>query len=69
MCLIPQDKEQMTTGIYSTKWFLQCFIDRVRIRAFPRFYLIPCLTPERHRVASLPCTGKPPESVFIVHSD
>ncbi|XP_047237290.1 USP6 N-terminal-like protein [Girardinichthys multiradiatus] len=22
------DKEQMTTGIYSTKWFLQCFIDR-----------------------------------------
>ncbi|XP_070763989.1 USP6 N-terminal-like protein [Enoplosus armatus] len=22
------DREQMTTGIYSTKWFLQCFIDR-----------------------------------------
>ncbi|XP_034032769.1 USP6 N-terminal-like protein isoform X2 [Thalassophryne amazonica] len=22
------DKEQMTTGLYSTKWFLQCFIDR-----------------------------------------
>ncbi|XP_051549016.1 USP6 N-terminal-like protein isoform X1 [Myxocyprinus asiaticus] len=22
------DKEQMSTGIYSTKWFLQCFIDR-----------------------------------------
>uniref|UniRef100_UPI0037E76AA6 USP6 N-terminal-like protein n=1 Tax=Semicossyphus pulcher TaxID=241346 RepID=UPI0037E76AA6 len=22
------DKEQMTTGIYTTKWFLQCFIDR-----------------------------------------
>ncbi|XP_041651052.1 USP6 N-terminal-like protein [Cheilinus undulatus] len=22
------DKEQMTTGIYSTKWFLQCFIER-----------------------------------------
>ncbi|KAF5906586.1 USP6 N-terminal-like protein, partial [Clarias magur] len=22
------DKEQMTSGIYSTKWFLQCFIDR-----------------------------------------
>uniref|UniRef100_A0A8B9HGP7 Si:ch211-288d18.1 n=1 Tax=Astyanax mexicanus TaxID=7994 RepID=A0A8B9HGP7_ASTMX len=22
------DKEQMFTGIYSTKWFLQCFIDR-----------------------------------------
>lgn len=20
----------MTTGIYTTKWFLQCFIDRVR---------------------------------------
>ncbi|NXU11624.1 US6NL protein, partial [Pardalotus punctatus] len=25
------DKEQMTTGIYTTKWFLQCFIDRVRM--------------------------------------
>lgn len=25
-----QDKEQMSAGIYSTKWFLQCFIDRVR---------------------------------------
>lgn len=25
------DKEQMTTGIYSTKWFLQCFIDRTPI--------------------------------------
>ncbi|XP_056137827.1 TBC1 domain family member 10B [Lampris incognitus] len=22
------EKEQMTTGIYTTKWFLQCFIDR-----------------------------------------
>ncbi|KAG7268660.1 hypothetical protein CRUP_018371 [Coryphaenoides rupestris] len=22
------DKEQMLTGIYTTKWFLQCFIDR-----------------------------------------
>uniref|UniRef100_A0A3Q3QCW0 USP6 N-terminal-like protein n=1 Tax=Monopterus albus TaxID=43700 RepID=A0A3Q3QCW0_MONAL len=22
------DKEQMTTGMYTTKWFLQCFIDR-----------------------------------------
>ncbi|XP_010775639.1 USP6 N-terminal-like protein isoform X2 [Notothenia coriiceps] len=22
------DKEQMTSGIYTTKWFLQCFIDR-----------------------------------------
>uniref|UniRef100_A0A8C2DB38 USP6 N-terminal-like protein n=1 Tax=Cyprinus carpio TaxID=7962 RepID=A0A8C2DB38_CYPCA len=22
------DKEQMSTGIYTTKWFLQCFIDR-----------------------------------------
>ncbi|KAM9754109.1 uncharacterized protein ACNS7B_007192 [Menidia menidia] len=22
------DKEQMTTGIYTTKWFLQCFVDR-----------------------------------------
>uniref|UniRef100_A0A8C1XJR2 USP6 N-terminal-like protein n=1 Tax=Cyprinus carpio TaxID=7962 RepID=A0A8C1XJR2_CYPCA len=22
------DKEQMSSGIYSTKWFLQCFIDR-----------------------------------------
>ncbi|XP_024138025.1 USP6 N-terminal-like protein [Oryzias melastigma] len=22
------DKEQMTTGLYTTKWFLQCFIDR-----------------------------------------
>ncbi|XP_006789729.1 USP6 N-terminal-like protein [Neolamprologus brichardi] len=22
------DKEQMTTGIYTTKWFLQCFIER-----------------------------------------
>ncbi|XP_031424927.1 USP6 N-terminal-like protein isoform X2 [Clupea harengus] len=22
------DREQMTSGIYSTKWFLQCFIDR-----------------------------------------
>lgn len=21
----------MTTGIYTTKWFLQCFIDRVRM--------------------------------------
>ncbi|XP_037307262.2 USP6 N-terminal-like protein isoform X2 [Pungitius pungitius] len=25
------DKEQMTTGIYTTKWFLQCFIDRTPI--------------------------------------
>lgn len=30
VCL--QDREQMTAGIYSTKWFLQCFIDRVRSR-------------------------------------
>lgn len=29
--VFPQDKEQMTTGIYTTKWFLQCFIDRVRM--------------------------------------
>src|SRR4029434_6226628 len=27
--LLSQDREQMTSGIYSTKWFLQCFIDRV----------------------------------------
>lgn len=32
----PQDKEQMTTGIYTTKWFLQCFIDRVSI--FSHFF-------------------------------
>lgn len=25
-----QDEEQMGTGIYTAKWFLQCFIDRVR---------------------------------------
>lgn len=31
LILAPQDKEQMTTGIYTTKWFLQCFIDRVSI--------------------------------------
>lgn len=30
-CDSPQDKEQMTTGIYTTKWFLQCFIDRVSV--------------------------------------
>lgn len=26
----PQDEEEMCTGIYIAKWFLQCFIDRVR---------------------------------------
>uniref|UniRef100_A0A671XSF7 Si:dkeyp-19e1.3 n=1 Tax=Sparus aurata TaxID=8175 RepID=A0A671XSF7_SPAAU len=29
------DKEQMTTGIYTTKWFLQCFIDRI----FPVYFM------------------------------
>lgn len=31
LCNSQQDKEQMTTGIYTTKWFLQCFIDRVSV--------------------------------------
>lgn len=28
----------MTTGIYTTKWFLQCFIDRVR--SFVLFFVV-----------------------------
>lgn len=42
--LTPQDKEQMTTGIYTTKWFLQCFIDRVSVFDFPNFPSLPSRT-------------------------
>ncbi|XP_037303721.2 USP6 N-terminal-like protein isoform X2 [Pungitius pungitius] len=35
------DREQMSAGIYCTKWFLQCFIDRVRKLIF----ILGCVTP------------------------
>ncbi len=38
-CLSVQDREQMSAGIYSTKWFLQCFIDRVRNQNANRSWL------------------------------
>uniref|UniRef100_A0AAQ4S9I0 USP6 N-terminal-like protein n=2 Tax=Gasterosteus aculeatus aculeatus TaxID=481459 RepID=A0AAQ4S9I0_GASAC len=41
------DKEQMTTGIYTTKWFLQCFIDRTPITLTLRLWDIYILEGEK----------------------
>ncbi|NXF68727.1 US6NL protein, partial [Ciccaba nigrolineata] len=41
------DKEQMTTGIYTTKWFLQCFIDRTPFTLTLRLWDIYVLEGER----------------------
>ncbi|XP_040985124.1 uncharacterized protein LOC115351815 isoform X4 [Aquila chrysaetos chrysaetos] len=42
-----EDKEQMTTGIYTTKWFLQCFIDRTPFTLTLRLWDIYILEGER----------------------
>ncbi|XP_069713912.1 USP6 N-terminal-like protein isoform X1 [Phaenicophaeus curvirostris] len=41
------DKEQMTAGIYTTKWFLQCFIDRTPFTLTLRLWDIYILEGER----------------------
>ncbi|NXY32292.1 US6NL protein, partial [Pomatorhinus ruficollis] len=41
------DKEQMTTGVYTTKWFLQCFIDRTPFTLTLRLWDIYILEGER----------------------
>ncbi|KAK1159891.1 USP6 N-terminal-like protein [Acipenser oxyrinchus oxyrinchus] len=41
------DKEQMSTGIYTTKWFLQCFIDRTPFTLTLRLWDIYILEGER----------------------
>ncbi|XP_063043849.1 USP6 N-terminal-like protein isoform X2 [Engraulis encrasicolus] len=41
------DREQMTSGIYSTKWFLQCFIDRTPFTLTLRLWDIFILEGER----------------------
>ncbi|XP_029980726.1 USP6 N-terminal-like protein [Sphaeramia orbicularis] len=41
------DKEQMSAGIYSTKWFLQCFIDRTPFTLTLRLWDIFILEGER----------------------
>lgn len=41
------DKEQMSAGIYSTKWFLQCFIDRTPFTLTLRLWDIYILEGER----------------------
>ncbi|KAJ7998097.1 hypothetical protein DPEC_G00219030 [Dallia pectoralis] len=41
------DKEQMSNGIYTTKWFLQCFIDRTPITLTLRLWDIYILEGER----------------------
>ncbi|KFR15815.1 USP6 N-terminal-like, partial [Opisthocomus hoazin] len=47
LCSSSQDKEQMTTGIYTTKWFLQCFIDRTPFTLTLRLWDIYILEGER----------------------
>ncbi|KAL6474110.1 hypothetical protein MHYP_G00176710 [Metynnis hypsauchen] len=49
------DKEQMTTGIYTTKWFLQCFIDRTPFTLTLRLWDIYILEGERVLTA-MACT-------------
>ncbi|XP_074131118.1 USP6 N-terminal-like protein [Sminthopsis crassicaudata] len=41
------DKEQMSTGIYTTKWFLQCFIDRTPFTLTLRLWDVYILEGER----------------------
>ncbi|MEE6498517.1 hypothetical protein FKM82_003136 [Ascaphus truei] len=41
------DKEQMSTGIYTTKWFLQCFLDRMPFTLTLRLWDIYILEGER----------------------
>uniref|UniRef100_H9H702 USP6 N-terminal-like protein n=1 Tax=Monodelphis domestica TaxID=13616 RepID=H9H702_MONDO len=41
------DKEQMATGIYTTKWFLQCFIDRTPFTLTLRLWDVYILEGER----------------------
>ncbi|XP_057705199.1 USP6 N-terminal-like protein [Corythoichthys intestinalis] len=41
------DKEQMSAGIYSTKWFLQCFIDRTPFTLTLRLWDVYILEGER----------------------
>ena len=41
-----QDEEQMCTGIYTPKWFLQCFIDWVRPPKDPCFLTCPLIPGE-----------------------
>ncbi|XP_041074745.1 USP6 N-terminal-like protein isoform X2 [Polyodon spathula] len=41
------DREQMSTGIYTTKWFLQCFIDRTPFTLTLRLWDIYILEGER----------------------
>ncbi|XP_018608247.2 USP6 N-terminal-like protein [Scleropages formosus] len=41
------DKEQMSAGIYTTKWFLQCFIDRTPVTLTLRLWDIYILEGER----------------------
>ncbi|KAM9853973.1 uncharacterized protein ACBR49_002614 [Aulostomus maculatus] len=45
------DKEQMTTGIYTTKWFLQCFIDRTPFTLTLRLWDIYILEGEKMLLA------------------
>ncbi|KAH0621018.1 hypothetical protein JD844_022008 [Phrynosoma platyrhinos] len=45
--MFEKDKEQMSTGIYTTKWFLQCFIDRTPFTLTLRLWDIYILEGER----------------------
>ncbi|XP_061670625.1 USP6 N-terminal-like protein [Syngnathoides biaculeatus] len=45
------DKEQMSAGIYSTKWFLQCFIDRTPFTLTLRLWDVFILEGERLLIA------------------
>ncbi|XP_077738190.1 uncharacterized protein LOC144303606 isoform X1 [Canis aureus] len=44
------DEEQMSTGIYTPKWFLQCFLGRVRPSRDPRSWTCP-LSPGRAQLS------------------
>ncbi|TWW75617.1 USP6 N-terminal-like protein [Takifugu flavidus] len=52
------DKEQMTTGIYTTKWFLQCFIDRTPFTLTLRLWDIYILDGEKTLTAMAYTTFK-----------
>ncbi|XP_039989950.1 USP6 N-terminal-like protein [Xiphias gladius] len=52
------DKEQMTTGIYTTKWFLQCFIDRTPFTLTLRLWDIYILEGEKMLTAMAYATLK-----------
>ncbi|XP_068168506.1 uncharacterized protein si:dkeyp-19e1.3 [Antennarius striatus] len=52
------DKEQMTSGIYTTKWFLQCFIDRTPFTLTLRLWDIYILEGEKMLTAMAYTTFK-----------